>query len=160
MRTQDNRTLTNMLTDYELTHGPAVIAALKWYAQYMRTEAAHAQGTYDQLTADPEATAKQDKTIFRTNAFRHSAGLFEDAADRATNALDAFLTLRGDEYGLLMFNMTHGYVLVNALVVQAEHLAFYRPTARDARDAYEVLADRIEAAEDEPLDAGLYRGEG
>jgi hypothetical protein len=136
----------------------AATEALRWYAAYMRGNAADAQLSYDRISADPEAAARQDESMMTTNGLRHSAAIFREAADRADETLGAFMELAGDQDELEYFHQQHGHVLTNALVVQAEHMrekgdAATADGADMARLGYEALAE--DEDEDEPLDAGF-----
>jgi hypothetical protein len=137
----------------------AATEALRWYATYMRENAAGAQLSYDQISADPEAAARQDESMMTTNGLRHSAQIFREAADRADETLGAFMELAGDPDELAYFHQRHGYVLTNALTVQAEHVredgdAATADAADMARLGYEALAEDDDEDE-EPLDAGF-----
>ena len=146
---------------FSATYSGAVRSALAWYAGYMREESAAAQASYDAISADPEATARQDQSMVTTGALRHAALMFAEAADRADEALAAYKALDGgNEYALSDFEHRYGHHLTNALMVQSEHLrqtgdagdAATADAADKARHEWERLNGELD---DEPLDAGF-----
>jgi hypothetical protein len=149
---------------FSTAHGARAIEALRWFAAYMYREAASAQASYETVSADPELAARQDASMMTTMGLFHSASLFADAAARADRAREAYEALDGDrEYAFETFDMTHGYVLKNALMVLAEHVREGKDPVRDlavadaasaARHGYELLAGELDG-EEPPLDAGF-----
>jgi hypothetical protein len=151
---------------FSISYSRAVGSALAWFAGYMRGNAAKAQADYDQLSANPEAAARQDQSMFATNAFAHSARLFAESADKADETLAAFKALNGgSQNDLDYFGMRHGHVLANALMVQAERLretgdaadAAEAGVAAAARREWERLTGELDEDDDEPLDAGVQK---
>lgn len=147
---------------FSTTYNSAVRSSLAWYAGYMRGESATAQASYDAISADPEATARQDQSMVTTGALRHAALMFAEAADSADEALAAYKALDGgNEYALSDFYGRHGYVLTNALMVQSEHLRetgdAFDAAAADAADAARHEWEQLngELDDDEPLDSGV-----
>ena len=141
---------------FSTSHGTAAIAALTWYVAYMRQNAADFQAGYDAIKGDPEARAKQDQSMVTTMGVFHAGRVASEAADQADAALAAYRQLT--ETALPAFDLRHGHVLDNALMVHAEHLRddgdeTAADTASAARDAYEALTD--DGEDDEPLDAGV-----
>jgi hypothetical protein len=147
---------------FKTTHGDMAVRALRWFAAYMYREAASARTLYETLTADPEAAARQDQTMFTTNAYDYSAKAFAQSAEQADRAREAFKALNGDrEYALMDFGSRYGHVLTNALTVMAEHLredgtpeqdaAQLADAAGAAREAWELLTE----PDEEPLDSGF-----
>jgi hypothetical protein len=148
---------------FTATYSRAVNSALAWFAGYMRGNAAEVQAGYDQIKDDAEARARQDQSMMTTSGLFHSARMFTEAADQADATLAAYKALpSGDVPGALdYFDMRHGHVLTNALMVQSEHLrkdgaaddAAQAGVADAARREWERLTGELD--EDEPLDAGV-----
>jgi hypothetical protein len=147
---------------FSTTYSGAVRSALAWYAGYMRGESASAQASYDAIMADPEARARQDASMMTTSGLHHAALMFAEAADQADETLAVFktLTIGSAKTALPAFDMRHGHVLTNALMVQSEHLretgdaadAATADVADKARHEWEQLNGELD---DEPLDAGV-----
>ncbi len=87
------------LEDFVGEHGYTVTNCLQVYASHMREDSAQTMASWEAIKDNPEAAAKQDKTLMTTNGLYQSAVMFRQAAESAERALAAWeeLTEPDDE---------------------------------------------------------------
>lgn len=67
-------------------HGTVIREALRLYEEYMREQSAKMQASYDVISDDPDACARQDESWLTVAGIKHIAAGFSEAADRAAAA--------------------------------------------------------------------------
>ena len=75
-------------------HGIVIREALRLYEDYMREQSAKMQASYDAISDDPDACARQDESWLTVAGIKHIAAGFREAADRAASATEAWEDLQ------------------------------------------------------------------
>lgn len=80
-------------------HEGIITTALEVYAREMQKVADETKAIFEQIKADKERSAAQDKSFITTQGLGSSAAIFAESADRATRAREALELLEEGEEG-------------------------------------------------------------